>query len=621
MLYLNGGDIMIKYMLHDKAFNQKPTKVNAKDFTAVTTSVEELIAFIEAGKTIRPGILKDNNSSDKDWISQELVFIDVDDYKIEDSLNTCSDLQIEPLFIYKSFNYSDDKQKHRLVFRLDSPLTDLHKATYFIKLLITAFKGDNRCSNPSRVFYGTNSKVFCINKDAVINIDLVLNKLIALGYAQTPLGFSDNNSLDDVKSTNDLSVTPRLKDPQLKNLLYILIPKGISCGAFSHVNNIMNNRVFESYGEIAKAFKQLDLSLLLGGKSIRCILPHHQNDNNPSASIYKSDSGYYYYKCHACDNDPLDIYGLIALNHGFTGPNNYVFYKCTNILIDTFNLKLSNTTWKKEQDRIIKANKIILKAFSSRSGKNDYLTKYPRASKEFIKRIHLLRCLTDEALIALEVCPTKSKKGELLFNTSLRYIANDIGKDFSSVGKWIKLLTYLGFIKKIDHNSIKNTKMGQLVVQYSKENNFSKVAQIYSIPEWTEEVFKQAEENYKIFKENGGTLKGATARQFKALGNKKVVIQTNKETDTLKSIRDDIIGYIKSQDKYCLVKDLKRYGKRKGYSDKLIASFISEIGNLKGVKYFRYAKKEVKKKYSLPETIHHSYAIFVIESKTNERSL
>jgi hypothetical protein len=608
-------------MLHDKAFNQKPTTINAKSFSAVETSIDELISNIESGKTIRPGILKDNKSSDKDWMYQELVFIDVDDYNIEDSLNTCCELQIEPLFVYKSFNYTDTRQKHRLVFRLDTPLVDPLKAYEFIKAMTKAFKGDIKCCNLSRLFYGTNTKAFCINKESVINLDKVLDKLKDLGYAQTPLGFNEKSDANNEKETNDLSDTSCIRDPQLKNLLYILIPKGISCGSFSHINSIMNNRVFESYGEIAKAFKQLDLSLFVGGKSIKCILPGHEDDQNPSASIYKSDSGYYYYKCHACNNDPLDLYGLIALHHGFTGPNNYVFYKCTNVLIDTFKLRLSNTTWKKEQDRIIKANKIILKAFSSRSGKNDYLTKYPKASKEFLKRVPLLRSLTDEALIALEVCPTRSKKGELLFNTSLRYIANDIGKDFSSVGKWIKLLTFLGFIKKIDHNSIKNTKMGQLVVQYSKEKNFSKVAQIYSIPEWTEDVFKQAEENYKIFKENGGTLKGATARQFKALGNKKVVIQTNKETEAIKAIRDDITSYIRSNKKYCLVKDLKLYGKKQGYSDKLISSFISEIGKLDDIKYFRYATKDVKNKYELPDAIHHSNAIFVIlrKEKSNDK--
>lgn len=596
--------MLIRYMLHDIAFKEKPKMVNAKKFKTVTTTIDDLIAAIEDGKSIRPGIIEDNGSSSQEWIEQQLIFIDVDDRTIKQSLDVCNQLNIKPMLMYKSFGYSEDKQKHRLVFRLDKPITDPMVIWKLNNKLIEAFKADSRCSNHSRIYYGTNHKAFNIDKEATIDLNVIAKIREVNRVAQTPHGFikPSNSKASDINSC--------IKDPQLKNLIFI--PKGISCGSFKTIYENLKGQTYGSYGDIARAFKRLDLAIFLGGHNIKCILPEHENDSKPSASIYQSKTGYYYYKCHACDNEPLDLYGLIATFYGFTGPNNYVFYKCTNVLIDAFDLKLSNDEWKKEQDRIIKANKIILKAFSAKTINHDYLKKYPKATKEFSKRISLLRSLTDEALIALEICPTKNRKGELLFNTSLRYIANDIGKDFSNVGKWIKFLCYLGFIKKIDHNTIKNTKMGQSVIQYSKQNKFSKVPQIYTIPEWTEDVFKKAEENYILFKQNGGTIKGATARQFNALGAKEVVIQENKETDQIKAIREAIIEYIRSHKQYCLLKELKSYGKKQGYSEKLIASFISEISKLEGIQYFRYTTKKIKKIYDLPESIHHSNAIFII---------
>lgn len=605
---------MVKYMLHDICRSKKPMYNAAKKYITKEATIKELIADIESGKSIRPGITLDNKSTDKDWIEQELVFVDVDDYPISHSMNICSILDIQPIFTYKSFGYSDQQQKHRLVFKLDTLITDADCMLLLNNKMIKVFGADTRCNGLSRCYYGTKYGVENVNEKATINVSIIdkINKLLntkqdaenieATRVAQTPHGF--------LKPTKD-AVKQREKDPQLKNLIYI--PKGISCGSqstFSLKKITPERSVFNDYSDIAKYFKQIDLTKALGGSNIKCILPDHENDKNPSASIYQSENGYYYYKCHACDNDPLDIYGLISIFYDIKGPNNYVFYKCTNILIDEFNLSFTNSKWKAEQDRIIKANKIILRPITTKTKELVYSEKYPRATKEFIKRHRILEVLTEEALIALEVCPTK-KGNKLLFNTSLRYIADKTGYDFSSVGKWIKFLCYLGFIEKIDHNKIKDTKMGKLITQYAKANNLNRVPQVYSIPEWTEKVFKIAEERYDTFKKHGGTLKGATARQFEALNCKTTVTQKNKETSKIKAIRDEIRKYIYSKERYCLVKDLKSFGKEKGYSDKLISSFITEISKEKDLIYFRRASKAVKEKYKITDDIHHTNSIII----------
>lgn len=613
-----------KILVDSKSYSKKPTdpdcitkriiKQPSKEVT-----IEELAVIV----TKYSHKLSYMTSTKRDsFVSTSLISLDIDNsinktkltkeqgyMSIEDFLAKCKAINIEPSIIYTTYNHADNHHRYRVIFQLNEVITDFNLVDTLYNALHTYF---GTCCDSSVKAYSINypgTNVVYLKKSTIvaqtphgllvnINNSINSNVVIPIDEAQTPHGF---NILNDATNI-------RLKGPQLKNLL-LLIPKGISCGPFSRDFSQIK---FESYSEISEYFKSLDLAKILGSSSLNCIFEDHE-DTKKSASIYKTKKGHYYYKCHACDNKPMNLYDLLALSHNIAGPNAYVFYKCTNLLIDTFNLQISSDKWKQEQDRIIKANKIILKNLVNNS-KDDYFKKYPRATKELVKRRDILRVLTDEALIALELCPTKNKDKELVFNTSLRYIAKDVGKDHSLIGRWIKMLCYLGFIKKVDNKTIKNTKMAKQILAYSKQFGYGKTPQLYAIPEWTEDIFRQAEENYKIFKDSGATIKGATARQFEALGNNRVVVQKNKETEKIKAIRAELYAYI-TQDTYCLLKDLKNYAKTKKYSADLVSSFITEFTQKPNIEFYKYTTKKIKNKYKLPNTIHHMCSIFIITQK------
>jgi hypothetical protein len=85
--------------------------------------------------------------------------------------------ELTPNAWYPTFGDSPDKRKFRLVFFLDTLITDLHARNYLMDGLFAMYpEADAACKNPAHFFYGTNKPGQVLNPTA-LSLDLLFSVL------------------------------------------------------------------------------------------------------------------------------------------------------------------------------------------------------------------------------------------------------------------------------------------------------------------------------------------------------------------------------------------------------------------------------------------------------------
>ncbi|MCE4566047.1 hypothetical protein INQ51_17135 [Maribellus sp. CM-23] len=102
------------------------------------------------------GGIFDGYRSNASWTSQSVIALDFDNtIKIEDLLPRCKEFGLIPQVWYKTFSYSSEELKYRLVFFLDQPISDQRFFEFIILSLLKLFpEADPVCKDPSRFFFG-----------------------------------------------------------------------------------------------------------------------------------------------------------------------------------------------------------------------------------------------------------------------------------------------------------------------------------------------------------------------------------------------------------------------------------------------------------------------------------
>ena len=156
-------------------------------------TIEDLSNKLINGYAIIPAILQ-GGASDNNFVSQQVFMIDIDNKEkvltIEDALKLCKN--INPAFIYATFNYKSNLPKYRIVFVLDREITSKNDRDFIQKYLINLFNdfADSSCVDCSRVFYG-GKKLLYNSFNSIVNSDVILKN-----YRQT--SNKDFNSISDI---------------------------------------------------------------------------------------------------------------------------------------------------------------------------------------------------------------------------------------------------------------------------------------------------------------------------------------------------------------------------------------------------------------------------------------
>lgn len=156
---------------------------------------------IEEGKSFRPGCLTGTDT--ESWRSQQIIVFDVDnDVKPEKMLDINAAWEIflaknlPPRMIYKTFSYTEEHPKFRILFLLDQEITDSEKMLSYINKLLNVLEEaylyeedgkikspvDMACRDLAKIYLGTNKKIEPLNESYSI---LTIKDLEALEAPET----------------------------------------------------------------------------------------------------------------------------------------------------------------------------------------------------------------------------------------------------------------------------------------------------------------------------------------------------------------------------------------------------------------------------------------------------
>ena len=154
--------------------NSKPDEDYKKTITSNLTIVTG-ITINQFSELVSPpnsitwsGGLFNDTRSNLNWQQQSVFGLDFDcGITIEEVLERCKQFCLAPQVWYSTFSYSSAKQKFRLVFFLDQPITDRKLFEFLIESLMKLFpEADQSCKDASRYFYG-GKKVVVVNTDPI----------------------------------------------------------------------------------------------------------------------------------------------------------------------------------------------------------------------------------------------------------------------------------------------------------------------------------------------------------------------------------------------------------------------------------------------------------------------
>lgn len=218
----------IKYNLHYKHFASKPTAedVRALRYTLgrsdTETTPEELIQAVENGQTFTPAYMTGSKSTD--WKSQQIFVVDVDNDNPDKTIITSpmtpglavqlySYYGLEPYFVYYTFSNTPEHPKFRLVFILETPLTDPTEAEDLngrLTDVLNRYTDPEKCADTSindnaRLIYGSHpGSVFITTGNYATLQDL---RELPPKAVERPLNASEGPTLgnyaDNVRSANN----------------------------------------------------------------------------------------------------------------------------------------------------------------------------------------------------------------------------------------------------------------------------------------------------------------------------------------------------------------------------------------------------------------------------------
>lgn len=239
-------------------------------------------------------------------------------------------------------------------------------------------------------------------------------------------------------------------------------------------------------------------------KSMVLSCPFH-SDRTPSASLYQHQ-GVYYLKCHSseCQYGPKTIIDIIRDKEDCT-TSEAIF-----TAMKLFNIELDKG-WKSEQENILKQNITTIENIG------DYQEQYP----SLYSCIHRIQAdLISKIEYAKEHVALKSCDNQFMFICSLRKfqelatnglcVKDDVGRQNERVDRYC----LLGLMRKLPDkeipcNLLENAYEQREAIQNTCSPN-GKVntprTQFYSIPEYTPELFKEADAIAKKLKEAGARM-------------------------------------------------------------------------------------------------------------------
>lgn len=580
--------------------------------------LETLAHLLVNGCNFRPAAVK--GMSDSGFISQQIYGLDFDNVEVEsvitpeDAIIQAKKKGINPAFVYSTFSSSKEKPKFRMIFLLNSPISDLNERNRVQNGLMKHFEKyiDVKCSNPARVFYGSQSKQLLYSDFEAVNTkESVLNGISEeitparqppkpKRTARTQKRLSASRNIEAIQNHDSDFLRKALKTTK-KRVFFD------------------NRKDFLNY-----LYKEINLAELLGveeKKTFCCILPEHE-DTNPSANVFKEKFGTWRYRCFGC-NANLNTKQIIEKLGNFNSE-----FQAVEFIKEIYNLEIKETTWSKEQLQNIDS---ILESVTGINGDSSFSSLCPTANAN---TKNAQQVFIQILLIAKNaIFPDRAGKndGNIIFYMSDSQLMRASGKGSTSqIHRYLKLLAYHKMIIPLDDQEVPKAFLSKALSQRTAAEH--RHISFYKIPSWVYARTQQIEAQGQKWKENGYRVKsisyemfyraegsevaGELFPQYKTItttAGKAVQRKTSKKSDKLYSeVQEIVYDLIKSQG-YCTEKQIIEImcmnGISKEKADYRLKQYMPDIVACNCLKK-RRCNKELKQRFSI-ETAVNSYPTII----------
>lgn len=564
----------------------KPSKLELSD----------LIGLIEQGCTFRPCAI--NGSSDKGFISGQLVGLDIDNehrvngkkvplppdrqLKQEDAIALSKEHGFYPILVYNTFGNKPLHAKYRFLFCLNRAVTDPHQWKHIYSKLAAVFGTypDPACKNPSRVFFGTNQKASYTDLEARVDADSLLADYVPPTARKAPTGA--NTGRQKAINTGGLAV-------DIITAVQTHDADFIRKATKRDTPTYFNSRA-DMFAYIYTEINLADLLNVSEGEAFSCIIPDHE-DSDPSASVFRASDGKYLYKCQSAENCPTQ--GLpLTIKQLFEHVGDFRSEaQCIEFLKKSFNLHLVETDYTRQQkeniDQIIQAV----------TGTDDlsFSAICPTADRNirFCRTLYIsILCYARD-----HIQPDAEGEGNFCFYMPIKnFVKTTEGlKSVDKVCKYTKLLIYHRLLEIVPFSELSKDVQKKL---RAGQNNGYNTCQYYRVPSWVHPHLLSVEAQARKWKAagyrvNGISYEGVYRAEGEAVANWLYPQRKHKglsaEADTRHDFLVDILirliqdkGYATEKDIYS---DLKQALKERGYTyseyyaDRQIKVSITEACN------------------------------------------
>lgn len=147
--------------IHQQLLNKDNPAKAAFGWEPVETAGPELFRLVTQEGRPFTSVFKDNHRNDANWQKTSVIGLDFDGtdekqlpyYKLEED----PFIKNHALFIYPSPSWSGDKQKYRVVFGVQTPVTQPEQFKALVSGLMKRMNGaDQQCKDLARFFWGCN---------------------------------------------------------------------------------------------------------------------------------------------------------------------------------------------------------------------------------------------------------------------------------------------------------------------------------------------------------------------------------------------------------------------------------------------------------------------------------
>lgn len=510
--------ILIIYVnYYDEQRTKKPDKSETRVINSPTSEcakprnidTSELLDILLHGGTTRPCAIAGN--SDANFISGQTFFFDIDNkdekqnpLPFDQQLKPSQALQllqahgIKPICVYPSFSAvmdgDESKQwfRYRIVVAGNRPLDDIGQWKHCrekIASLLPSEANDPSTKNAQNLFFGTNKPVIFRDDNATVDVDALLADFIPVTTQKT-----NKTNTRKVRTT----ICDRTEEiaGAIKRHDAICIRKAMG---YTKPTTLANAEDFFYF-----IYHEISLANLFGvteGKAFRCLFPdkHKHGDENPSASVYRTQYGTWQYYC-ITEKLKLNIKQLVELLGGFKSE-----HQALEFVKKAFNLKIAKSAWTEEQT----ANIDQILDCLARTDENSFAILCPTASKN----IRFAKDLFIKVLVIAKsrIYPNQvTNDGDILFYMTNSQIAKATGKETKKCQKYLKMLMYHGLLvgvpdKDIPQNIVAKAceKCQPYIDPKNGKTRKPRHPSFYSIPSWVYQRLEYIESQGIRWKENG----------------------------------------------------------------------------------------------------------------------